>query len=305
MKKFLPFIAASFLISSASIIAEIDETDWSLEKVTPPTNQGPFSLSANYDTTGNSKFKKNIFDDQHIRYDIGNITGSAVLYYDAKYKEGALISLGYTSARINWSHNPFFDQKHFQTLNVSIGGFTSRLGDWTWTTLITANIDTTEWNNLYTNYDITLWGQYAYCKDINLHFGFIAQTGMKMDRVYPILGFDWKINTDWKLSFVFPINMSINYLITKELSVGLAARPFDYRNRVNRKEELSRAVFRYQSMGGELGVNYDNDTNITANVHAGYILGGHLRIASQHNRHPKRLKFGSAPYVGAEAAFRF
>ncbi len=305
-KKLSSLITLSLLtLSPLTLFADVEEGDWALQKVVPPANKGPFSVSANYDATGGAKFDDEPYDDDKLKYAQGNVTGAVVVYYNPTYDEGALVSLGYTNVHLDWDHNPFFDQKTFQTINVTIGGFTKRLRDWDLKALLTANIDIRPWNCNYINYDLTLWGKYSYCQDISLHFGIIAQTGMKMDRVYPILGFDWKITPDWTLDFVFPIDMGLYYNVTKEWSVGVAARFFDYRNRLKDHELLSKGVFRYQSTGAELAVNYDNDDNITADLHGGMILGGHLRIANQHNNHPHRLKFKTAPYAGGAVSIRF
>lgn len=304
MKKNLPILLASFHLFSL-LFADIEEGDWALEKVSPPAQKGPFSISANYDATGNAKFSKKRLEDDKINYAQGNITGSVVPYYDEPHKEGMLVGIGYTNVHMDWNHNPYFDQHTFQTVNITLGGFSERLCNWDWKGILVANMNTAHWNCDYVNYDLTLWGRYSYTKDLGLHWGFIAQAGMKMDRVYPIIGIDWTINEDWKLDLVFPIDMTLSYHLTKDWSLALAARFFDYRNRVNEHETLSMAVFRYQSTGAEFAIEYDNDQNITASIHGGMILGGHIRVANRHNQHPHRLEFKTAPYGGAAVAVRF
>lgn len=304
MKTYLP-ILASLIAFSPLMAADIEEGDWSLEKVSPPARKGPFSISANYDATGNSKFDKKSLEDNKIRYAQGNITGSIIPYYDEAHKEGALFGIGYTNVNMVWNKNPYFSQHTFQTVNLTLGGFSERLCNWEWKGLAVANMNTSYWDNDYTNYDLTLYGRYSYTENFGIHCGFIAQTGMKMDRVYPIIGIDWTINKDWKLDLVFPIDIALSYYLTEEWSLAVAARFFDFRNRVNKHEPLSMAVFRYQSAGAEFAIEYDNDENITGTIHGGMILGGHLRIADRHNEHPKRLKFKTAPYGGANIAVRF
>lgn len=319
MKKILLFVAASFVCSSAGLYSQLEQGDWALEETQPFTDdmtpppvepedkkqQGPFAISANYDFIGKAKFDKDFYDHQSVAFQLGNVTGSFIFYYDECHKEGVLMALGYTYANLDWKQNPFFDTKNYNQLNITLGAFSARMRDWFWKAAFTANIDMREWDTDYTNYDITLWGRYDYCRDIGLHIGFIAQTGMKMDRVYPIIGFDWKINTKWKLNAVFPVDMSLAYYYTEALSVGAALRPFDYRNRAGNDEPITMAIFRYQSLGSEFFVSYDNDSWITANLHAGAILGGHVRVATWHNKHPKRLKFNSAPYAGGAIAIKF
>lgn len=305
MRKYLAPIAAFFAFLPMVMMAQIEEGDLPLQEIKPQSNQGPFSASASYDATGKSKVTKHRYDDEHVAFDLANVTGSFIFYYDKKHREGALVSLGYTYARLDWTHNPFFKEKDFQTLNVSIGGFTYRACDWFWKGLFTANINTKEWGCDFSNYDLSLWGRYTYSEAIGLHAGLIVQTGMKMDRVYPIFGFDWTINDDWKWKMVFPVDMALVYSFAKNWSADLAIRLFDYRNRVDSRGSLPYAVFRYQSGGAEFGVTYDDDSFISANIHAGVIVGGHLRVANRHNQHSKRFHVGSAPYAGGSVAVKF
>lgn len=306
MKKYLSILSSSlFLFCPLILSADIEEGAWTLEKVSAPVQKGPFSISADYDATGNAKFDHKKFKNDKIRYAQGNITGSVIPYYDEAHKEGMLIGLGYTNVHMVWNHNPYFDQHTFQTVNVTLGGFSKRVCDWDWKGIAVANINTAYLNCDYVNYDLTLWGRYSYTETIGLHCGFIAKTGMKMDRVYPIIGIDWTINQNWTLDLVFPIDMTLSYHLTKDWSLAVATRFFDYRNRVNKNETLSMAVFRYQSTAAEFAVEYDNDDNITGSLHGGMILGGHVRVATRQNQHPRRLKFKTAPYGGAAIAVRF
>jgi hypothetical protein len=305
VEKYLSILTSLILFLPLVISAEIQEGDWALEKISPPVQKGPFSVSANYDAMGNAKFDHNHFKRDKIRYAQGNITGSFIPYYDEAHQEGMLIGLGYTNVHMVWNNNPYFNQHTSQTVNLTLGGFSERLCDWDWKGTAVANINTHYFNCDYVNYDFTLWGRYSYTEDIGLHCGFTVQTGMKMDRVYPIIGIDWTINQDWKLDLVFPIDMTLSYHLTKDWSLAIATRFFSYRNRVNKNEPLSMAVFRYQSTGAELAIEYDNDENIKGSLHGGMILGGHIRVANRQNEHPRRLKFKSAPYGGAAIAFRF
>lgn len=305
MKKYLTILAASFVLSSPfCLFANLEDDDYGSEEITKP--KSPFSVIASYDAIGKSKFSKKRIDDQHIRFSEGNVTAALGFYYNEEYDEGAAVSLGYTFTQMQWKENPFFDQDDFHTLNVNLAGFTRRVCNWYWKAIVIMDIDAREWDITdYSTYDMILWGRYQYCKDVHLHIGIVGQTGMKMDRVYPILGFDWKINRKWMLNAVFPMNVSIAYSITEELSVSLAGRSFDSRQRVGKDEPLSKAVFRYQNIGAELGMTYDNSSWIEANIHAGATLGGKLRIASRHNKHPKHFDFKSAPYVGGELTMKF
>ncbi len=292
---------------------DFDEETLAVEQITPnPKPQAiadkptPFSLSCNADFIGKSKIKKGFFKDDEIKFAEAQVEAGMVFYYNECFSEGANVAVTYAVTRIEWEQNLFTNQDLFHTVSLSFGFFTKRVDRWLWKIQIAANCDTPGKNftGEYINYDGILWGRYDYCKHIGLHFGFIAETGMRMDKAWPIFGFDWQINEHWKLNAVYPVNIGINYSFWKYWSVGADIRFFNTRHRIKRDEAGSRDVIRYENTGAELALMYQRGS-INYNIHGGYTLGGKYRIANPSNNHPRTYDFKGAGYAGAEVDVRF
>lgn len=283
---------------------EIDVEDLSNEQIKQDT-AGPFSAGVSGDWIGAAKFDDH--DLEKLKFATGQINLNLIYYYDPCYQEGTSIGVSYTRTRLDWRFNPFFTQKDFDMISVNLGGFSQRFKDWTWKGQITVNFDNIEhWNrDDYMSYDLLLWGRYALKSNLGVHLGFVALTGMKIDRVYPIVGFDWTYNRNWKLSLVFPMDISLTYRVNNCWSILLAGRFINQRHRVKKDQFYSEGLWFYTSSGAELAVQYKPSARITANVHAGGNFGGHLKVANRHYREGHRFTFGGAPYAGAELDINF
>lgn len=287
---------------------EFQSEDFSQVQITPnqESQGGPFKFEVNYDFVGNAKFNKKRIHKEHIRFAQADINSQFIFHYNKDYKEGAFVGLGYNWYDMHWSRNPGFTKKNFKTISFSLAGFSERCCDWLWIGQVTGNIDADHPDfSEYLTWDILVWGRYAYCNNIGINIGFLAQTGMKIDRCYPVVGVDWQCWDNLKLSAVYPVNISAVYTINCHWSVDVAARFFDFRDRAGPHAHLRKAVFHYQNSGAEFGVNYEWASWLHANAHIGYTFGGTLKIANQHNHHPHHFKFGSAGYAGAEVDVRF
>jgi hypothetical protein len=207
---------------------------------------------------------------------------------------------------LRWKENPYFDQKNYETASVSLSGFSNRLPDWLWKADLTAFLDTDPGDlEKYLYWDILLWGRYDYCEDFGLHMGFYAITGMKIDRVYPIIGIDWRCWRKLNLNLVFPVDISALWEFNDCWNAGVALRFFESRHRVGKNENLPRALWDYRTSGMEFAVNYNCTDYIHVNFHAGYTLGGKLKIADRGNDDPHHFKFKSSPYIGGELRFGY
>lgn len=310
VKKIFYIFLTTLAFHFSNIHAQIDIEDVGSENITPKAiengSDGPFLIKGNIDVLGKAKFRKS-HDLHNLRFATGQVEFNFVYYYEPCYKEGASVTLLYDRTRLDWKFNPFFNQKDFDNISVLLGGFTERLNNWQWRAQVSINFENLKhWDfEDYMNYDFILWGRYEYCKNFGIHIGFLAQTGMKIDRVYPIFGFDWQYDRNWKINAVFPVNISLIYIIDQTWSVALASRFLDQRNRVGKNEYLTEGVWHYLTGGAEFGLNYNPTKWISANVHVGMNFGGHLTIASRHYHHRHRLRLDSAPYAGAEVAINF
>lgn len=294
-----------------ALLADIDDDDFGSQKellFAQEDQSRPFALTGSCDWVGKADFDKDHKGHfKHLEFGIADINAGAVFYYNPCYKEGLFASAGYTYTHIKWDHSPF-SQTSFNTLSVAIAGFSDRATDWFWQTKIQANFDLNHFKlSEYTNFDLLLWGRYTYTECLGLHIGVLAFTGMKIDRLYPIIGFDWTINPSWELRAVFPVDMRLIYHWTDTWSLALAARAFDDRYRTGPTDtKWSRGLVEYRAGGVEVGATYASlDGAIKLSIHVGDLIGGTLKISNSHHRHIQRHRFGAAPYAGAELAFKF
>lgn len=299
--------AAAMSWSTLSAIdAESNFSDFSTVDIKETEKERPFFVKLSGDAIAKSEINRTEFKGDKFRYSEVEGSLNLVFLYNPPNKEGLYGSLGFDVVRLDWPGNPYFRQERFDTANIALGAFTERFKGWIWHSFVSMNMDTGHFDpSEYATYDLMLWGRYAYCANLGVHIGFLAQTGMKVDQVYPVLGVDWDISNNWKLNLVFPVNVSAIYLYDKVWSFELAGRAFNSVHRTDKHAPLSKAIFTYRAYAGEFGINYDYNSWIIANIHAGYTMGGTLKIANRHYKHRKRLDFDSAPYFGGEFEIKF
>ncbi|MFI0434987.1 MAG: DUF6268 family outer membrane beta-barrel protein [Parachlamydiaceae bacterium] len=294
------------LLITFSIWADIDIDTQNIgeENINQPAKRTPFSFDTHIDAIGGGEITNGFYKKDKVDYGEAQVEAGMIVYYNPSYTEGGRIAVGFSPTYLNWHGNPWFEQDHFNILSVTLTGFTKRADRWFWRTQLTANFDTDEWSSKYTSYDLILWGRYTFCQNIGFHIGFLAETGMKLDRIYPIIGFDWTISEKWKLNLVFPMNMTLIYSLNPKWSIGAAGRLFNSRFRVNHDQHSHRPLVRYTNLGAELFVQYETKF-MTANLHAGSTLWGKFRVADHNNNHARDYDLGPAGYVGAEMEVKF
>lgn len=311
MKKNLYLILAGCLFTITSLYADDQDTvfdfiDYAGEKASASETKSQFSFTVEADAISKTKINKGFYKGEKFEFCTGEAELGMAVYYDEDHEEAISLALDYSGTLIDWEDNPWFDQKHFNIVTLSVAGTSERIHNWLWRGQVNFNMDANEFGAgcSYSTYDILLWGRYKYCRNIGINVGIIVETGMRTDRVYPILGVDWKISNKWQLNLVFPVNVSLEYSITKAWILALEARSFSFRDRVGRHEANARSVLRYQNIGAELAIKYSKN-GISFNVHGGSTLGGKLRIADSHNHHPRTYHFDPSAYAGAELTYRF
>lgn len=299
-------IALSFILIALRGWADvdIDTQDIGIEPIKEVAKRTPFSYNTHLDVISSAEIENGFFKGDKVHFAEAEADVGMVFYYCPAYTEGARIALGYKATYLRWSENPWFDQDHFNTVALTFAGFSQRFDRWFWRSQFTINFDADDWEASYTSYDIILWGRYTYNDNIGVHLGFLAQTGLRLDRVYPIFGFDWQISRDWKLHLIYPVDMYLAYSLTHNWSILLAGRTFNSRFRVNKHEIFSQALVRYTNFGAEIAIKYETKT-MTANVHVGTTMGGKYREANRHNHHAHNYKLDSSAYVGAEMDVSF
>jgi hypothetical protein len=286
--------------------AYLQKQDVSAEKIAAQDTDGAlFHFSVKGDWIQQAKVNKRTFNRNHVKFWEAYGQGTMVVYYNKDCKEGIILGAGYSHTFFDWNKNLYFDRTVFDEASLSVTAFSQRLCNWLWQAQFVVNWEThfSDFTD-YSNYDLFLWGRYEYTCDVNLHAGFYAQTGMKIDHIYPIIGFDWTINDQWKLNCVFPFNLSIEYKYDQNWTALIAGRLFDVRYRVGKNEPLSKGLLEYRNKGVELAVNYESKY-FSGNIHGGYTFGGKFIISNKNHKHKKHFNFDSSPYAGGEISLKF
>lgn len=303
--KFRIIFSFCFILKTLSGWADvdIDSQDIGLEQIEKPARRTPFSLNTHIDAIGNSKINKGFFKGDEVRYATSQVEAGMIVYYCPSYTEGLRLAIGFTPTYLRWESNPWFDQEHFNTLSLSVTGFSKRLDRWFWRSQFTINFDADKWDSEHISYDLLLWGRYSYSDNFGIHIGFLGETGLQMDRVYPVFGFDWQISRKWKLNLVYPVNIAMEYSLTPKWTLAIGGRFFNSRFRTHHNSQFKPLV-RYTNTGAEFVIKYDDET-MSANIHAGSTLGGKYRVANSHNHHAQTFHLDPSAYVGGEIDVKF
>lgn len=273
-----------------------------------------FQIDGFYDWLSDAKFENGIARGDKLSFDNGRINLSYVAFlstYDA-----ISFGAGYEETRLEWQKNPFFEKTQFHTVDIAIGWLSKNFVEWTWKALAVAEVDANHFDLAnYTRYSLTLWGRYALpsswvdcfgINDFGINFGSIGYTGLKKNDLIPLVGVDFKVNTRWTCSFVYPVAIAVVYEAGKYWSWVIAARFWNLRHRVSGGEPFPKSIWQYRNRGLEFAINWDYDPIVSFNVHVGGTLGdGELRIHANNNNNGSKFHVESSFYAGASAFVRF
>ena len=262
-----------------------------------------WEVHASYLGTGKAEIDEPGKENEEISFSqtVGKASYTHVLDDDS----GIVFDVGYTSTEVNWDENPSFSEKTFSYLNLQVGGYSLKIPNWLWRGAIGTDVDAEELSfNRYALYKGTMWGRYALSDLFGLHIGFTGTSGLRRDKVYPILGVDYAPSSKWKLSFIFPVDISANYSIDDNWSVAASARTFRVRHRLSQKETTSRGIFDYRSFGGDLSLNYLVGSFL-AKAYVGTTYSGDLKVADPKGRDPLFYKFNGTFYLGSNLTYQF
>lgn len=315
MRRILYAFLITFAMANTTLQADYDQIDYT-NNLLPTGNaekpgifqggSGMFAIETNSDVIAGANFNNKTHKHQKLSFCGFDVDASMVVFYEEEYHEAVNIELGYNRTNIHWKDNNHFSQSIFNTATLSVNAQSARMCDWLWKGKLSLNVDTDHFDvHQYSTWDCFIWGRYTYNDNFGLHVGIIALTGMKVDHVYPIIGFDWMINHKWKFNAVFPVDISVVYVIDEYWSLDIAGRAIETRNRLGKHENISKGIVQYMNKGIEFGVNYDVGDSIKANIHVGEMIGGRLKISNHQNRNSHRLPFGASPYLGAEVQVRY
>lgn len=262
-----------------------------------------WKLEGSYIGTGKAKMDEEEHKEEHISYSSSEIQAS----YTKKSNETDGFTLGISNAttKINWKENPHFSKKNHSYIGLSLSGFSNKIPNWLWVGSIATKVDSEELNFAhYALYQGRMWGRYAYSQMIGIHIGLAGSTGLRRDKVYPILGIDYTPNAKWKIHFVFPLDLSANYSINDYWSIAASGKIFRARHRLNQRENMSKGLFDYRTYGTELSLNY-RLRSLLAKIYSGISYPGDLKISNYKGQDPVFYKFKGSFYLGSNLTYGF
>lgn len=263
-----------------------------------------YNIKSHAEFLGNSKISNGPFTNQNIGYREGDIIFAHNWCKDEH--NGIYAGVGVADYYLNWQENPYFHRKNLPTVNFVLGGFTTYFRSWFWQGGLSINVDEKNADlSEYTMYTLLAWGRYAYCKNLGLHIGALAWTGIEQTWVLPVLGLDYKLSKKWSINAIFPINLSLVYNMTENWALQLNGKLIYNRHRASSFEPLPKAIWQYRNVGCELALEYKYDKFFAANIHGGVMFAGRLQISDQQDDHRHTYRMDPAGYIGYGLDLKF
>ncbi|MDP1836237.1 MAG: hypothetical protein Q8K75_09985 [Chlamydiales bacterium] len=250
-----------------------------------------------------SNFRTPGFEGQQISY----FESQLMITYNHFFDQCNAISFGgaFGSNGINWRESPAINKNTFNTGSVTLGGYSKQYQRWLWRANFTARFSLDERVPTYVLYTSALWGRYDLTCRFGTHVGYFFETGMRKDKVWPILGFDYEFSDCLKLYAVYPFEVSLHYDVCRPWAIEISSRFFRYRDRMGDAQPDPRGLIEYRNTGAEFRLVYDWFPAIKGNIHAGYTFGGDLRVTDRRDNNAIHYKFDPAPYFGGEFNLKF
>jgi hypothetical protein len=290
-------------LSPLSLFAqEWDDSIFKLENTPPP--HYPFSVSGSYVDVSKTHFRTPGLEHDTLKYR----QAEAVMAFTYPFSPycGLIFGAGWVGTEVDMTHNPDFDETLFNYFNLSLGGFTKAFPTWTWTFTLSTFLDAAHFSFIdYALYDGVLWGRYDFCKWIELDFGVIVEVGLHKEKVWPIIGFVYFPCDNWRLSVVYPTDISLTYEFCSYWTAGGSIRFLRNRHRVGPHEPNPQSIFEYRTAGAEFELTCVPWTRFNITGFAGSTFNGDFEITNRNNHNATHFKFKGSFYTGASAVLSF
>lgn len=269
-----------------------------------PMNGPPFSLEGGYVAAMPARLCEEGIEGEELRF----ARAETRLNYTYAMTPcfGLLMGAGYDRITLDWHKNPFFKEKHFGYVNFAIGAYTTAFCDFLWSATLAIFIDTEVLDiTNYALYEGVFFGEHKLSQELRFQVGFIVESGLNNDKIWPILGFEWDGGKRWRIGAVYPLDIAIEYRLMPELSIATSARFFQSRHRLKISEPLSQGLFQYQNIGIEGSLLCHPIQGFVLNGFIGTTLKGDLKITNPNYLIGTHYKLNNALYGGLEANLMF
>lgn len=291
-----------FLLPFSLIAQEWDSQVFNLENHPNPIY--PISVSGSYLTVHKAHFRTPGLEEETLKYRQSDL--AMAFTYPFNSYCGLIFGAGWIGTEVKMERNPEFDETLFNYINLSIGGFTKGFSDWTWALTLAAYLDTGHFSFIdYALYDGVLWGKYTLSKWIELDFGLIVEVGLHKEKVWPIIGFIYLPCDNWRVSVVYPIDISIEYDFWSYWTVGGSIRFLRNRHRVGQDEPNPQGIFEYRTTGAEIELICAPFDWFSITGFAGSTFNGDFKVTNRNNHQATHYKFKASGYAGVSAILSF
>lgn len=274
------------------------------EEALPPCFY-PFNITGAFLNVVPTEFTTTEVEGQKLHYQQEDLTMTCTYPFSEIW--GLIFGGGYLGSLVSWDENPFFSESHFGYVSLTGGAFTKSFPDWEWSTFVSLLVDTAKLDlGHYALYQWTIWGKYALCEPIILHFGYFLEVGLNKDQIWPIIGFEYiPPEGCWGIHAVYPVNIAAEYYVTETWTAAVALRFLRNRHRVKENDPLPQGIFEYRVWGAEFDLSYDPVDWFGIKGYVGSTFPGNLKITNRNNHHAQYFKFESSFYAGGTATFNF
>lgn len=295
------FLILLFLTSSL-FSQETDDEIFILQNTPSPTF--PFSISGSAFSVNKTHFRTPGFEDDTLVYK----QYESVFAYTHPINPicGLVFGAGWVGSEVKMVENPEFDETKFNYVTLSLAAFTRAFPDWTWTFSLSTFLDSEVFSFIdYALYRGVLWGKYELSPYLELDFGFIAEIGLNKEKLWPILGFVYTPSDCWRIHAVYPIRVSVDYLVRDWITLAGSIRFLRNRHRVTKEEPNPRGIFEYHTIGAEFDLILIPLKRLSIKGFAGTTFNGDLKMTDSQNREAQHFKFKGSPYVGISGVLNY
>ena len=263
----------------------------------------PFMFTSNSIYFFEENIKDAPYQEQEISAWKGDVTGRIQFPLPCDMAGG--IDLTYEGFNLDWSQNPYFRQKHFETLGISAALVYFGCEGWMWRAAFRITGPTNEGSFYrYTQLQGMLWGKWCYNDCWDFHVGFVSRFGLEQDQVLPIIGAEYKMPC-WTLSAVFPMKIGAEYRLNSLWSLHLLGAYFSERHQVTGAEPTPNAIFRYRNIGALFDVTYSKDDCHSLTLFVGRSFTSRLEIMDSSGNDIETIKTDAPWFVGTKVELAF